>query len=179
MVILVLVWLVIARLRFVVREPSGCKKQVHIHLGPSRVQVSHSNKIVAIASKMKPSVLFLTGINGAIAVMLGAFGAHALKPGLTESGMLHAWETATHYHLAHAVACLGLLAWSAACPNRANQVRWIAFSWLFGCLLFAGSLYWLALGGPRFLGPITPIGGLAFIAGWALVAKEAFHRKTP
>lgn len=127
---------------------------------------------------MKPSVHFGIGINGAIAVMLGAFGAHALKPGLIESGMLSAWETATQYHLAHAVACLGLLAWSNACPSRAKRLRWIVFSWLVGCLLFAGSLYWLALGGPRILGPITPIGGLAFLAGWALVAKEAFHKET-
>lgn len=51
--------------------------------------------------------------------------------------------------------------------------------WLAGCLLFAGSLYWLALGGPRLLGPITPVGGLAFLAGWILVAKEGAGKPAP
>jgi uncharacterized membrane protein YgdD (TMEM256/DUF423 family) len=125
---------------------------------------------------MQPLICVGIGINGAIVVLLGAICAHALNSRLIESGMLHAWETATHYHLAHAVACLGLLAWSATCPSRAKRLRWPLFFWLLGCLLFAGSLYWIALGGPRLLGPITPIGGLAFLIGWALVAKEGFHK---
>jgi uncharacterized membrane protein YgdD (TMEM256/DUF423 family) len=128
---------------------------------------------------MKSSVIFGIGLNGAVAVALGAFGAHALKPRLIEAGMLSAWETAVLYQLVHAVACLGLLAWSATSPSRARTLRLPIVFWLLGSLLFSGSLYVLALGGPRLFGPITPLGGLLFIAGWALVAKQATRKETP
>lgn len=126
---------------------------------------------------MKRYLLFLTGLNGAAAVALGAFGAHGLKNKLIESGMLTAWETAAHYHLAHAVACLGILAWGAASPEQGKRLQLGLWMWLAGCLLFAGSLYFIALDGPRWLGPITPLGGIAFLIGWLLVAKEALHHR--
>lgn len=124
---------------------------------------------------MKPFLPLLTGLNGAAAVALGAFGAHGLKGKLTQSGMLTTWETAAQYHLAHAVACLGILAWSATSPERGRRLHLVVLMWTIGCLLFAGSLYFLSLGGPRALGPVTPIGGLAFLIGWLLVAKETLH----
>jgi uncharacterized membrane protein YgdD (TMEM256/DUF423 family) len=128
---------------------------------------------------MSPKFIYGTGLNGAIAVAMGAFGAHGLKHRLNDAGMLSAWETAAQYHLAHAIACVGVLAWASTSSNRANRLRWPVFFWLFGCLLFSGSLYWLALGGPRILGPVTPLGGLAFIIGWGLIAKEGFHKAAP
>jgi uncharacterized membrane protein YgdD (TMEM256/DUF423 family) len=66
------------------------------------------------------------------------------------------------YHLVHAVALLALPNWV-----------WVGRCWIAGIVLFSGSLYWLSLGGPRFLGPVTPLGGLAFLLGWALAAWNA------
>lgn len=97
-----------------------------------------------------------------------------------ERGMSQAWETASRYHLFHAVALLGLAAWSAA-PGALGRIRcaqWAAYLWCVGVLLFSGSLYWLALGGPRALGPVTPFGGIALMVGWLLVAIAAFGRRT-
>ena len=122
--------------------------------------------------------LFAAGILGLTGVALGAVGAHALKSTLVERGMTQAWESAARYHLFHALALLGAAAWSRSAPESAASKALFraAQLWSFGVLLFSGSLYWLALGGPGFLGPITPLGGLAFLAGWALVAWSAFHR---
>jgi uncharacterized membrane protein YgdD (TMEM256/DUF423 family) len=108
-------------------------------------------------------------LTGFTAVLLGALGAHALKDALLSRGTTAAWETAAHYQLAHALAALAALAWSAAAPAHAPALRRIAGWWLLGAWLFAGSIYTLALGGPRFLGPVTPLGGLAFLTGWALL----------
>lgn len=118
------------------------------------------------------SILGLTG------VALGAFGAHALKPTLMARGMTIAWETATRYHLLHAVAVFGVAAWIRAAPIGAGARLhlWAARCWCAGIVLFSGSLYWLALGGPRWLGPVTPFGGVALMAGWLLVGIAAFKR---
>ena len=125
-----------------------------------------------------PKPDFLTAfsaINGFAAVLLGAIGAHALRGELSARNTLESWQTASQYHLAHAVAAIALLAWVSARPALAPRLRRAAWCWQIGCLLFAGSIYLLALGGPRFLGPITPLGGLAFLAGWGLLAVEAFR----
>jgi uncharacterized membrane protein YgdD (TMEM256/DUF423 family) len=111
------------------------------------------------------------GLLGFTGVALGAFGAHALKTTLTAQGTLPIWQTAVQYQLIHAVALLAL----AGRADEATSARWIARSWLAGVVLFSGSLYGLALGGPSFLGPITPLGGLAFLTGWLLVAWKAFR----
>lgn len=95
-----------------------------------------------------------------LAVGLGAFGAHALKATLQSSGMLDAWEKAVLYHFLHALALL-ILAFNAA-GNRAAY-----FLILAGIVFFSGSLYAMALTNVRWLGAITPIGGLCFLAGWA------------
>jgi uncharacterized membrane protein YgdD (TMEM256/DUF423 family) len=121
---------------------------------------------------MKKFLLFAAAA-GFSAVALGAFGAHALKPTLLARGSLETWHTASLYHLVHAVALLGvaLATLGGVAPGRA--LARAADCWLAGTALFSGSLYFMALGGPRWLGPITPVGGVLLIAGWILVAFAA------
>jgi uncharacterized membrane protein YgdD (TMEM256/DUF423 family) len=95
-----------------------------------------------------------------LAVALGAFGAHALKAALQTSGMLEVWNKAVLYHFLHAVALVALALHGAG--NRAAYFLLAA-----GILLFSGSLYTMALTNARWLGAITPVGGLCFLAGWA------------
>ena len=110
---------------------------------------------------------------GASGVGLGAFGAHALKARLQAAGTESTWDTAVQYHLLHAVVLLAIGLWTRFSPALSGAVA--VSGWLFfvGVVLFSGSLYGLALGGPRWLGPITPLGGLAFIAGWLWLVKPA------
>ncbi|MCU0791719.1 MAG: DUF423 domain-containing protein [Opitutaceae bacterium] len=121
---------------------------------------------------MTPRLTLLTAISGFVVVSLGALGAHALEPKLIENGNLNAWSTAAHYHLLHTVACLAVAAWAAAHPSRLSRLARIQIAWLLGCLLFSGSIYVLALGGPKIFGPITPLGGVGFLIGWILLALE-------
>jgi uncharacterized membrane protein YgdD (TMEM256/DUF423 family) len=121
---------------------------------------------------MNPSARLLVlaaGLLGFTGVALGAFGAHALKETLVARGTATTWQTAVLYHLIHAVALLALAGW----PGGGANARWIGGCWSLGVILFSGSLYWLALGGPKILGPVTPLGGVAFLAGWALVGWNA------
>ena len=116
-------------------------------------------------------ITFYAAILASIGVALGAFGAHALKETLLEHGTTDTWKTAVFYHLLHAVA-----AWSLflASPTTQRRLATAATAWLIGIILFSGSLYFLALGGPRWLGPVTPLGGLAFLGGWLLAARAAW-----
>lgn len=104
-------------------------------------------------------------IAGALGVILGAFGAHALRGRLSETAIA-TWQTAVAYQFTHALALLavGILLRQGGASARALLVAGAAFC--LGTVLFSGSLYGLALGGPRWLGPVTPLGGAAFIAGW-------------
>ena len=106
------------------------------------------------------TLLRLAGALCFVAVALGAFGAHALKATLQNSGMLDAWNKAVLYHLVHAVALLALALYGAG--NRGAFLLLAA-----GILFFSGSLYTMALTNVRWLGAITPLGGLCFLAGWA------------
>jgi uncharacterized membrane protein YgdD (TMEM256/DUF423 family) len=108
--------------------------------------------------------LILGGINAALVVMLGAFGAHGLKTKLTAE-MLAVYQTGVHYHLFHA---LGLLAVGLVASQIADSVwlKWSGWLMLLGIILFSGSLYVLSVSGLRWLGIITPFGGVAFIAAW-------------
>jgi len=108
----------------------------------------------------------LAALAGASGVILGAFGAHALEARLAEAGMTSTWETAVLYHLVHSVALLAV-----AMVNDPARHRLTAILWGAGILLFSGSLYGLSLGGPGWLGPVTPLGGLALIAGWILIGR--------
>lgn len=127
----------------------------------------------------KPAYLLsLTALNGFCAVLLGALGAHGLHDTLASRGKIDAWHTAANYQLAHAVVGLAVLLWLSGRPTDGKWLRSAAICWLVGSLLFAGSIYVLALGGPKFFGPITPLGGLAFLAGWALVAIDSLRPQT-
>lgn len=95
-----------------------------------------------------------------LAVALGAFGAHALKATLEANGTVDAWNKAVLYHLAHAVALLALALQGA-------QNRGACYLLVAGVAIFSGSLYLLAITNARWLGAVTPIGGLCFLAGWA------------
>jgi len=108
--------------------------------------------------------LILGGINAALVVMLGAFGAHGLKARMTVE-MLAVYQTGVHYHLFHA---LGLLAVGIVALHIVDSVylKWAGWLMLAGIILFSGSLYVLSLSGLRWLGMVTPFGGLAFIAAW-------------
>lgn len=123
-------------------------------------------------------ITLAAGILGFAGVALGAFGAHALKETLTARGSVATWQTAVLYHLIHAVALLALVgaAHSAGSGPAGGwtNAHWIGVCWSLGVVLFSGSLYWLALGGPKILGPVTPLGGLAFLAGWLLVFWNAW-----
>ena len=114
--------------------------------------------------------LTASGVSGFLAVALGAFGAHGLQARLADSAdgakQLGWWQTAAHYHLMHALA----LAAVALICVKAPQARYAGFAFVVGTLLFSGSLYAMALGAPRWFGAITPLGGLAFLAGWAILA---------
>lgn len=111
--------------------------------------------------------LISAAIFGLTGVILGAFGAHALHETLLVRGTLNAWKTAVLYQLVHAVALIGVAAMVQSSETAARRyLGWIARFWVAGIILFSGSLYILALGGPRIFGPITPLGGVAFMLGW-------------
>ncbi len=125
------------------------------------------------------STLFAAGLFGATGVACGAFGAHALRDWLAERGMTVAWETAARYQLIHAVALFGAAIWSRQAQGAAQRrVDWAAACWCAGIVLFCGSLYSLAAGGPHWLGPVTPLGGLAFMAGWVCLSAAAFAKES-
>jgi uncharacterized membrane protein YgdD (TMEM256/DUF423 family) len=100
------------------------------------------------------------------AVALGAFAAHGLKPRLTPE-MLTVFEVGVRYQMYHALALLAV-AWAASRwpDSRAHIAGW---AFLFGIVVFSGSLYLLSITGTRWIGAITPIGGVAFLAGWILL----------
>ena len=118
--------------------------------------------------------LFVTlGAAGmALAVVLGAFGAHGLKSRVTPD-QLGVWHTAVQYHLVHA---LGLFVVAALCHvSSAAGVRLAGWMMVAGVVLFSGSLYGLVISGARWLGPITPLGGIAFVIAWLLLAWSAWR----
>lgn len=120
---------------------------------------------------MSKIFLVIGAIYGLLGVGLGAFGAHALRTRLS-ADMLAVWKTGVEYQLVHALALLavGLLLRQNGSPG-ALQPAGVCF--VAGVLLFSGSLYALCLSGVRTLGAITPLGGLLFLAGWALLLYAA------
>ncbi|MFW6067264.1 MAG: DUF423 domain-containing protein [Myxococcota bacterium] len=124
---------------------------------------------------MERLFLIVSGVYGFLAVALGAFGAHGLQRFFdrVEDGARRAewWATATQYHLVHAVA-LGVVAWVATrVPGAAAAVA--GWGFVLGVLLFSGSLYAMALTGTRWLGMVTPFGGLCMLVGWVALALAA------
>lgn len=111
----------------------------------------------------------------ALAVAMGAFGAHALK-GRLDAYSMSVYEKAVFYHFVHGLGILivaVLARTNAITPAGLTRIAWLL---LIGIVVFSGSLYALAITGARVLGAITPIGGIAFIAGWALLAYETLRR---
>lgn len=117
--------------------------------------------------------LLLGAFSGLCAVAAGAFGAHALRAVLTPD-LLAVFETGARYQMYHALALIGVSLISASAPQRLTA----AAGWFFvlGTLLFSGSLYLLALTGLRWWGAVTPLGGIAFLAGWACLGAAAMQR---
>ncbi|MBC3870973.1 DUF423 domain-containing protein [Undibacterium oligocarboniphilum] len=120
------------------------------------------------------SLIATSALNMLVAVAAGAFGAHTLKTVL-DADMLTVWQTAVHYQMVHGLAllALGILMqqWNDALLRKS------AYAMLSGIVVFSGSLYALALTGVRLLGAITPLGGLAFLLGWALLAWCAYRQR--
>jgi uncharacterized membrane protein YgdD (TMEM256/DUF423 family) len=111
-------------------------------------------------------ILALGALLAALGVALGAFGAHALRDSL-DAARLGWWNTAVQWHMWHAVALVAL----AAAPIDGRGLPALLIG--AGTTIFAGSLYVMALSGLRWLGAITPVGGLLLIAGWLLLAWRA------
>lgn len=124
---------------------------------------------------MKINWLACGAITAAIGVALGAFGAHALKNYLSED-LSFVFETAVRYQMYHAFALIAV-AWL----TERSPGRWTSASgWLFfaGILIFSGSLYLMTFTGARWLGAVTPVGGLCFILGWAALAIAGIKART-
>jgi len=107
-----------------------------------------------------------------LAVVLGAFGAHGLEARLTERA-LETWQTGVQYQFLHAFALLAIAALWARLADGWGTTAAVAF--VLGILLFSGSLYALALGAPRVLGAVAPVGGTLFIFGWIAFAVAALR----
>ena len=135
---------------------------------------------------MKQNKLITIGLLGAIAVALGALGAHFLKgkleTGLITPDQLNGFDTAVKYQMYHVLAMLGLFLFSKHFPNK--YINWAFNSFLIGIIMFSGSLYFLCtrnlIGADwlKVLGPITPIGGLFFIAGWIFIALLGINKES-
>lgn len=116
-----------------------------------------------------PFFIIAGAVNAALAVALGAFGAHALKEKLSER-YLAIWETAVQYQMFHAIGLLviGVLVGTSILGGT-TPLNWSGYLILAGTIIFSGSLYVLSLSGIGVLGAITPIGGVLFIAGWIML----------
>lgn len=121
---------------------------------------------------MSKLFLILGALSGAVAVMLGAFGAHGLKGKLSDK-LFNAFETGVEYQMYHALALLGVGVLLYLYP-AVTALKWSGGLFLAGTLFFSGSLYALALTQVKFFGPITPLGGVAFILGWLVLAYAIY-----
>lgn len=118
----------------------------------------------------------IAATSGCLSVAMGAFAAHGLKRILSPE-MVDVVKTAAQYQMYHALA---LLIVAAILMHRPAITGLKASGWAFilGSLMFSGSLYALAMGGPRWLGPVTPLGGLCFLVGWVLLAVAGWRMKS-
>lgn len=116
---------------------------------------------------MTPKLLLsLGGLYGLLGVALGAFGAHGLRDRLDPS-QLSSWQTAVQYQLFHALALILVTVWFL--HTGSHVLRYAGGLFAIGVVLFSGSIYLMVLGASGWLGPITPLGGLTLMAGWACV----------
>lgn len=119
--------------------------------------------------------ILIAAISGLMAVVLGAFAAHALKQGLAPES-LQTFQIGVQYQMYHALALMGVGVFLHIKPGLPG-LKASGIAYILGALLFSGSLYALALGAPRWFGPVTPIGGLSFMIGWVLLATAAWRSK--
>ncbi|WP_370087641.1 DUF423 domain-containing protein [Ekhidna sp.] len=115
--------------------------------------------------------LIISSISGILAVGLGAFGAHALKSKLETEGTLDIYQTAVQYQFYHTLALLGIALLMTKIESQ--WLTYAGYSITLGILIFSGSLYVLCFTGMKWLGAVTPIGGLMFIAGWLCLLMTA------
>ena len=143
---------------------------MHIFLCPAIILAMNTQ----VNPKTIRTLLILTAISGLLAVVLGAFGAHALKGQLPDT-LLQAYKTGVLYQLVHTLGLLAVISLMLKISVQAVAV-WLkrtAIFWLVGILLFCGSLYLLAVTPWRWLGPITPLGGFSFMLGWVCLIVAA------
>ncbi len=130
---------------------------------------------------MNKTYLAIAAFFGILAVALGAFGAHGLEKITSDEKILHAFNTAVQYQMYHSLALLSVAVVFEKLPG--NLVKWSANLFIIGIILFSGSLYLLTflktegLNGTNIVGPVTPLGGLSFIAGWLLLLIAAIKKK--
>jgi uncharacterized membrane protein YgdD (TMEM256/DUF423 family) len=130
---------------------------------------------------MHKNYLAAAAIFGGLAVALGAFGAHGLESITNDEKILHGFRTGVEYQLYHALALLALAGFYDKLPG--NPMKWAGNCFITGIILFSGSLYLLTFfkiqgsSAVKFLGPITPLGGLFFIAGWLSLLIAAIKKR--
>lgn len=122
---------------------------------------------------MAKSILLMAAISGVLAVAIGAFGAHGIK-GRVAAELLVVYQTGVQYHFYHSLALLAAGLLLLHYP-QASLLFWSGLMFVAGIVLFSGSLYLLVLTDTRWLGAITPLGGLAFIAGWLSMAVAIYR----
>ncbi len=116
--------------------------------------------------------LTAASVAGGLAVVFGAFGAHALR-GVLDEGALGIWHTAVEYQFWHALALFGVGVLARDAPTR--TLRCAVFAFVIGIVAFSASLYALALGAPHIVGAITPFGGVALILGWLSLGAHVWR----
>jgi uncharacterized membrane protein YgdD (TMEM256/DUF423 family) len=149
--------------------------RVNVMNAPPLLQIVHPVRVHCCFGTAEPcppmnnarTIFIVAGIAGLTGVLAGTFGAHGLRGRLTPE-LLDIFEVGVRYHLMHAVALLALGA-VAAVTTCSVLLRWTAWLFAIGILVFSGSLYLLATTGQKWLGMITPFGGFMFILGWLCV----------
>jgi len=126
---------------------------------------------------MKNAWISMGALWGALAVGLGAFGAHGLKSLTKDPDALDWWHTAASYQLWHALALVGYGLFLTTQRDGRSVSTWPGFAFLLGSAVFSATLYAMALGAPRWLGAITPLGGSALIVAWVAFAWQALPRQ--
>ena len=119
--------------------------------------------------------LLCGAVLGGLGVALGAIGAHALKPMLMANGRIETYEIAVRYQVVHALALLMAGVLMAQVQNK--SLRWAAYCWVGGVLLFSGSLYALSFTSMTAFAFLTPVGGFLFLAGWAFLVMAILKNK--
>ena len=126
---------------------------------------------------MSKRIIILAGINGFLAVSIGAFAAHILRDKLSPD-LLNTFQTGVQYHMYHALGLFGIGLLMLNFPSS-TLLRISAYLMMAGIVLFSGSLYLLSITGTRWLGAITPLGGLCFLTAWMLIVWFATKQQFP